>query len=78
MTQYQTSKEVQSRYKISRSTLFRWQGCPKIEFPKPIKIGRRILWRMSDLNAFDDHIRGETTSNSDEAPSKLKGGKYAL
>lgn len=56
MTTFRTSNEVQDRYKISRSSLYRWQENPEIGFPSPIKIGHRILWREADLDAFDQRI----------------------
>nr|WP_045686740.1 helix-turn-helix domain-containing protein [Roseovarius sp. BRH_c41] len=56
MTQYLTSNEVQDRYKISRSSVYRWQENPEIGFPAPMKIGARILWREAELDAFDARI----------------------
>ena len=56
MTTHVSAKTVQERYNISRSSLYRWQDNPEIGFPKPIKIGHRILWRETDLDAFDQRI----------------------
>ena len=56
MTTHVSAKTVQERYNISRSSLYRWQDNPEIGFPKPIKIGHRILWREADLDAFDQRI----------------------
>ncbi|WP_410901543.1 helix-turn-helix transcriptional regulator [Rhodovulum sp. FJ3] len=56
MAQYLTSRDVQKRYKLSRSSLYRYKEDPQIRFPKPIKIGHRILWREADLDAFDQRI----------------------
>lgn len=56
MAQYLSSRDVQSRYKISRSSLYRHQKNPQIGFPKPIRLGHRILWREADLDAFDQRI----------------------
>lgn len=56
MAQYCSSKDVQARYKISRSSLYRWQDDPEVGFPVPVKIGHRILWRDSDLDAFDARL----------------------
>ena len=56
MSKYLTSNEVQDRYKISRSSLYRWQENPEIGFPAPMKIGARILWREAELDAFDARI----------------------
>lgn len=56
MTNYLAANQVQERYQISRSTLYRWQEDDSIRFPAPVKIGHRILWRESDLEAFDARI----------------------
>lgn len=56
MTQFISSNQVQARYNISRSSLYRWPDNPAIGFPKPVKIGHRILWREADLEAFDARI----------------------
>lgn len=56
MTKYLTASQVHERYRISRSTLYRWQEDESIRFPAPVKIGHRILWRDSDLEAFDARI----------------------
>ncbi|MEY8840377.1 helix-turn-helix transcriptional regulator [Cribrihabitans sp. XS_ASV171] len=56
MTQFISSSQVQARYNISRSSLYRWQENPEIRFPAPLKIGHRILWRETDLDAFDARI----------------------
>ncbi|MGR3620338.1 MAG: helix-turn-helix transcriptional regulator [Roseovarius sp.] len=62
MTQYLSSNEVQRRYKISRSTQYRWQENQEIGFPAPVKIGHRILWREDDLDAFDARIAAASVS----------------
>ncbi len=56
MTIFLSSGEVQTRYRISRSSLYRWQENPEVKFPAPIKVGHRILWREADLDAFDQRI----------------------
>lgn len=37
----------------SVATFWRWQADPKVGFPKPILIGSRKYWRVSDLEAFE-------------------------
>lgn len=56
MAQYLSMTEVAVRYRISKSTCYRWIDDPKICFPKPLKVGHRILWRDEDLAAFDARI----------------------
>lgn len=53
MSQLNSSKQVLERYDISRSSLYRWQEDKKVSFPRPIKIGAKLYWRESDLDAFD-------------------------
>ncbi len=63
MTEYVSTREVQNRYRISRSSIYRWTENPNIGFPAPLKIGQRILWRESDLAAFDARAAaGRTTT----------------
>ena len=53
---YLSCGEVEERYRVSRSTVLRWQTDPRVGFPKPRKIGHRILWSEADLDAFDQKI----------------------
>lgn len=34
---------------VSDMTIWRWLETPSLNFPKPIRIGRRRYWRESDL-----------------------------
>lgn len=54
---YLSSHQVQARYQISRSSLYRWMEDAEIRFPKPLKIGHRVLWCSEDLSAFDSRLR---------------------
>lgn len=56
MTQYNSFKEVIQRYRASRSSIYRWVSDPAVGFPEPVKIGHRVLWRDSDLDAFDARL----------------------
>jgi predicted DNA-binding transcriptional regulator AlpA len=42
--------EVQSRYPVSRSTL--WRQCRNGVFPAPRKCGRRTLWDEQEVDHF--------------------------
>ena len=64
MSQFVPSKYVLERYDISRSSLYRWQEDPSVSFPRPSKIGAKLYWRQSDLDAFDNRVA-----------SKKNGGK---
>ncbi|WP_299628334.1 helix-turn-helix domain-containing protein [uncultured Tateyamaria sp.] len=54
MTKHKSAKAVQARYGIGASTMYRWLNNQEIGFPKPMKIGHRVLWREADLAAFDE------------------------
>ena len=67
MTRFLSASDVQMRYNVSRSTLYRWQIDSSVGLPPPMKIGHRILWRASDLDAFDASI---CSPQSDRVQSK--------
>lgn len=49
---FQRLPEVTTRYKTSRSTLYRW--VKEGRFPKPVSLGPRLIaWRESDLQAWE-------------------------
>lgn len=59
MMHYLSMTEVVTRYRVSSSTCYRWIENPDIGFPKPVKVGHRILWREPDLDAFDQRIAAQ-------------------
>ncbi len=60
---YLTAADVQARFQISRSTLYRWQEDENVRFPTPVKIGHRILWREVELDTFDQMISDNRKTN---------------
>lgn len=48
-----TADELQKRYHISNVTLWRWSKNPTLGFPVAIQIGRRRLWKRTDLAAWE-------------------------
>jgi excisionase family DNA binding protein len=54
VTELVTMAEVLGRYRISRETLRRWIAEGRI--PKPVKLGRRVLFRSVDLLRREDEI----------------------
>jgi excisionase family DNA binding protein len=48
-----TVGEVADLLRVSKDTAYAWTGEGKL--PKPIRIGRRLLWRAADI---DDLLRG--------------------
>jgi predicted DNA-binding transcriptional regulator AlpA len=52
-----TQKEIMEAFKISRTTLWKWQRLN--QFPKAKKIGNRLYWPETKIKAFlDDEIKG--------------------
>lgn len=49
-----TTREAASYLRQSESALNQWRGANK--GPKFIRVGRRVLYRSSDLAAFVDHL----------------------
>lgn len=48
-----TTKQVRERYgNVSRMTLYRWRKAGKI--PEPQQIGERPMWKLSDLEAWEN------------------------
>src|SRR4051812_11942289 len=51
------SREVRRRYAVSDMCLWRWLRRPDLEFPKPIIINGRRLWKLSELQAWKSAVR---------------------
>ena len=45
-----TKTEVIKKFSISEQTLYNWMD--RNNFPKPIKIGRRIFWRKEVIDKY--------------------------
>jgi predicted DNA-binding transcriptional regulator AlpA len=45
--------EVEARYGVAAMTIWRWLRDPALNFPKPVWIRTRRLWRESDLIAWE-------------------------
>jgi predicted DNA-binding transcriptional regulator AlpA len=50
---YLTGPDIDRRYKRSSQTRWRWSKDPELGFPKPIKIKNRLLYRRSEIEAFE-------------------------
>jgi predicted DNA-binding transcriptional regulator AlpA len=44
---------VWTRYGVTSMTIFRWLRDEKLNFPKPVYIGRFRFWRVSELETFE-------------------------
>jgi predicted DNA-binding transcriptional regulator AlpA len=52
--QYLREKQVRERYRIAKSTLWRWSGDPHSAFPRPLKLGPKVsAWSLSSLEAYE-------------------------
>jgi hypothetical protein len=50
-----TLAEVASRYRVGHVTVLSWaRSLP--DFPKPIRVGRRHLWRLCDLERYEQRL----------------------
>jgi len=48
---YQTRKQVESLFKISPATIYRW--IKEGKFPTPVRLGANIVrWKASDIEAW--------------------------
>jgi predicted DNA-binding transcriptional regulator AlpA len=47
------ASQVWGRYGVSEMSINRWLRNPKLNFPKPIYIGRFRYWRLSDLTRWE-------------------------
>ena len=51
--QFLPASKVWSRYGVTSMSLHRWLRDDRINFPKPIYIGRFRFWRLADLVAWE-------------------------
>jgi predicted DNA-binding transcriptional regulator AlpA len=45
-------EDVLSLIPIARSTLYLWMQ--KEDFPRPIRMGTRVMWKSEEINAYID------------------------
>jgi len=48
-----TGPQVQQRYGISEMTMWRWEQNPELNFPKPMRVGRRKFYREDELTTWE-------------------------
>ena len=51
--EYLTGPDIDRRYKRSSQTRGRWSKDTELGFPQPIKIKNRLLYRRSEIEAFE-------------------------
>jgi predicted DNA-binding transcriptional regulator AlpA len=50
---YLPAAQVWARYGVSAMSIHRWLQDPKLNFPKPLYIGRYRYWRLGDLTGWE-------------------------
>lgn len=53
-TELLTRYEVAELLHVKAVTLYRYQDNEEMDFPKPIKIGRKVFYRLSDIQTWID------------------------
>jgi len=56
MSEYVSYEEVMKILGIGRSTLWLWLK-NKNDFPKPFKAGRKLRWKLSEIEAYLEKTR---------------------
>ena len=46
-----------ARYDVTDMSIWRWKRDPRLNFPKPIRIGRRKFWDEAELIAWESARR---------------------
>lgn len=61
---YLSSAAVRARYGgCSDMTLWRWLSDDELCFPKPLRVQRRRLWRLAELEAWERERRTSADAN---------------
>ena len=47
--------EMIEKFSITKRTLHRWSKTT-LNFPKPFKVGRRLLWKRSEVEAYIESL----------------------
>lgn len=50
---YLPGPKVAARYDVTDMSIYRWERDPRLNFPTPIRIGRRKFWDEDDLIAWE-------------------------
>jgi predicted DNA-binding transcriptional regulator AlpA len=72
-----TSAKVKARYGISDMSLHRWLNDESVGFPKPLGIGKRRYWRLSDLQAFEIRSVGKKNVTASHISHQRRAAKAA-
>lgn len=61
---YLPSKPVRDRYRVSDMTIRRWLNDPRMNFPRPVYLGRYRYWDEAELEAWERE-RARRAENED-------------
>ena len=63
-SRYLTRKDLLAVLPVSRTTLWRWENCPEVNFPKPLRFenSRIALWKREEV---EQYIHNRTPNNSE-------------
>ncbi len=50
---YLPGPKVATRYDVTDMSIYRWERDPRLNFPAPIRIGRRKFWDEDELEAWE-------------------------
>jgi predicted DNA-binding transcriptional regulator AlpA len=50
---YLTAPQVRTRYAIAQTTFWRWEHDVSIAFPKPLRIGRKKLYSLAEIEQWE-------------------------
>ena len=59
---YLTAAQVQARFQISPTTLWRWTNDDELAFPKPLKVKRRKLFEEEKIVTWEQQRSGQVAA----------------
>ena len=59
--------DIIAKFRVSRKTIYNWIATD-LTFPKPYKIGLKLLWKKSDIEAY---IESKKVSSPESATEKV-------
>lgn len=61
--------DVLSLVPVSRSRLYEIMNDPQIQFPRPIKVGRRVFWDNVEILGWVDELKAQRAPVEVTAPT---------
>ncbi|MDR0580922.1 MAG: helix-turn-helix domain-containing protein [Holosporaceae bacterium] len=55
--EYLKYKELMVLFGVTRSTIWMWVNNEAMDFPQPFKVGRKLLWKRSEIEAYLESTR---------------------